>query len=416
MRRAWMVCLAFAACLPASCGSEQQAPAAPTAAQFIDSIGVNVHMSYSDTGYVHVEEVRRRLRELGVRHVRDGIVIGRPDQYRALNLLAADGIRAQLILGDPAGRFGTGTLDQQLATLERDLRDAAGAVEGPNEYDLSGDPDWVRRVRDYQARLAAAVAANPALSRLVVVGPSVGRAESRRQLGDLTGQMDLGNMHPYPGGQPPERNLNAELAAARANSGSLPVVASETGYHDALATPDSHPPVPEEVAAIYLPRLFLSAFRAGVRRTFAYELLDARSDPARADLQANFGLLHEDLSPKPSFTALRNLIAVVRPAGDRASGGPPDVTVRGSGVEQLLLDRGDGRFALVLWQPAPVWEPHTRRSIGAPDRRVTVELSPAVAVAVARPGRSAEPERRLARAQEVAVAVPPDVVVLLLDT
>jgi hypothetical protein len=82
-------------------------------------------------------------------------------------------------------------------------------------------------------------------------------------------------------------------------------VASETGYHDAVASHDGHPPVSEQAGAVYLPRLFLSYFGAGVRRTFAYELLDERVDPARSDLQANFGLLRDDFSRKPSFMALR---------------------------------------------------------------------------------------------------------------
>jgi hypothetical protein len=228
--------------------------------------------------------------------------------------------------------------------------------------------------------------------------------------------MDFGNMHPYPGGHPPERNLAGELEAARAISGRRPVVATETGYHDALASPDGHRPVSEQAAAIYLPRLFLSYFRAGVRRTFAYELLDERADPARADLQANFGLLNEDLSPKPSFATLRNLIAVLRPAGDRSEDTPPTVTVSDPGVERLLLDRGDGHFALVLWQSAPVWDPVTRTDVLGPDRRVTVELSrPVGSATLVRPCRSPEPDRRLDRPRELEVGVPADPLIVLLD-
>src|SRR4051812_21597654 len=111
MRRASLL-LVVVACQVAACGDSKSVTAVPTAEAFIDSIGVNVHMSYSDTGYAQTQLVRDRLRQLGVRHVRDGIVINRPDQYQALNLLAAAGIHAQLILGDPAGRFGTGTLEQ----------------------------------------------------------------------------------------------------------------------------------------------------------------------------------------------------------------------------------------------------------------------------------------------------------------
>jgi hypothetical protein len=211
------------------------------------------------------------------------------------------------------------------------------------------------------------------------------------------------------------RGVAAELDAARKNSGTLPVVASETGYHDALAAPGDHPPVPEDVAATYLPRLFLSAFRAGVRRTFAYELLDERPDPARTDAEAGFGLLREDLSPKPSYTALRNLIAALRPAGPPSEASPPAVSVRGPAVERLLLDRGEGRFALVLWQSAPVWDPQTN----APDRTGQGRDRPALVTR----GEGRDPQdgggrptaAALEEAREVRVAVPTDPIVVMLE-
>ena len=418
VRVAAAILAVLAGAAAAGCGGgERSGPPVRSAAAFIDSVGVNVHMSYDNTNYSQVEAVRARLRELGVRHVRDGIVLGRPDQYRALNLLADDGVRAQLILGDPAGRLGTGTLEQQLATLEHELLGVADAVEGPNEYDLSGDPEWVARLRDYQSRLAAAVKGTPALARLPVVGPSVVLPGSEAALGDLSDRMDLGNIHSYPGGRQPESNLSGELEEARANSGALPVAATETGYHDAVASQDGHRPASELAVATYLPRLFLSYFAAGVRRTFAYELLDERPDPARVDLQANFGLLREDLTPKPAFLALRNLLAVLRPAGARSGASPPRYTLSDPAVAELMLDLGGDRFALVLWAPVPVWDPYARTDEAPEVRSVTVQLAePVASAAVVRPGRSAAPEQRLERPREIPIAVPPDPVVLVLQS
>jgi hypothetical protein len=398
----------------AGCGDDPGGLPTRSAAAFIDSIGVNVHLSYTDTPYANVEAVRARLRELGIRHVRDGLVMGRPDQYRALKLLARDRVRTELILGDPAGRFGTGTLVEQLATLEHDVMPAVSAVEGPNEYDLSGDGQWARRVRDYQAAMVAGLDARPPLADLPVVGPSVGRQSSRSLLGDLSGALDLGNFHPYPGGEPPESGIDAEMRAAQVNSGSRPLVATETGYHDAVGSADDHPPVSEQAAAAYVPRLFLSYFRAGVRRTFAYELVDERADPLRTDLQANFGLLREDLTPKPSFVALRNLVAAVKPAGKPSESRPPRLRMTGqtADVEELLLDQGAGRFALVLWAPDRVWDPSARTDLAPEVHRVSVELPRPSGVALIRPARSASPEWRVERPEAVDVAVPPDPVVL----
>ncbi|HMV50398.1 MAG TPA: hypothetical protein PKD31_21840, partial [Blastocatellia bacterium] len=41
--------------------------------EFLDSIGVNVHLHYNDTAYKEYERIiKPRLRESGIRHLRDG--------------------------------------------------------------------------------------------------------------------------------------------------------------------------------------------------------------------------------------------------------------------------------------------------------------------------------------------------------
>ena len=398
-----------------ACGEEGvtiRSPPVHDAQALVQSVGVNVHMSYSDTPYADVDAVRRRLQELGVRHVRDGLVLGRPDQYDALNALAADGVRTQFILGDPQGRFGTGSLDDQIATLRDEVRGAASAVEGPNEYDVSGDPRWRENLTGYQQRLFAAVKADPALAGLPVVGPSLVLPASRSALGDLTGSLDLGNLHPYPGGGPPESNVRVELDLAQEVSGRRPVVATETGYHDALAARNGQPPVSQDAAAIYVPRLFLTYFRAGIRRTFAYELIDERPDPARRDPEANFGLLREDLTPKPAFASLRNLIAVLNVSGEEAPP-PPAHRVVGD-VESLSLRRRDGSVCDVLWQDVAVWDERRRLSLDVPARPVRLEVAEAARVEVFRPVRSSEPEERLEVEGELALDVAADPLVVCL--
>ena len=46
---------------------------AQSARAFGDSVGVNVHLLFEDTSYGRFDVVRSRLRELGVRYVRDGL-------------------------------------------------------------------------------------------------------------------------------------------------------------------------------------------------------------------------------------------------------------------------------------------------------------------------------------------------------
>src|SRR5512132_1412781 len=40
---------------------------------FVNSIGVSVHLPYTDTAYARQAEIIARLRELGLRHIRDGM-------------------------------------------------------------------------------------------------------------------------------------------------------------------------------------------------------------------------------------------------------------------------------------------------------------------------------------------------------
>lgn len=45
--------------------------------------------------------------------------------------------------------------------------------------------------------------------------------------------------------------------------------------------------------------------------TCLYELVDDRNDPNLFDTEANYGLLRNNLTEKPSYVALRNIIALL---------------------------------------------------------------------------------------------------------
>src|SRR3954454_24156487 len=68
-----IVVIASLAVTPAAQADEPLVPA-QSARSFGDSVGVNTHIGWSDTpGYANFDAVLARLRELGVRYVRDGI-------------------------------------------------------------------------------------------------------------------------------------------------------------------------------------------------------------------------------------------------------------------------------------------------------------------------------------------------------
>jgi hypothetical protein len=263
-----------------------------------------------------------------------------------------------------------------VSIVKTDLGGAVDAVEGPNEYDMRGHPNWTAELRDYQQRLYGAINGDPSLAAIPVIGPSIVHRSHQEELGDISGMLDYGNIHSYPYGEPPESNVSFQLERAGANSGAKPVIATETGYHTALSWDGEHPPVSEDAMATYVPRFFLGYFGRGISRTFSYELVDETPDPANADRESNFGLLRNDFSPKPAFVALRNLIAVLADPGPAFAPRSLGYSVGGSraGLQQVLLQKRDGSFYLALWRATSVWDPSAEAALDPPSEAVTLSF------------------------------------------
>lgn len=370
-RSPWTLLAALVVTLTAAPSASAVSETAHSADAFVDSIGVNVHMTYVDTAYRERSLLVDKLTELGVRHVRDGLHKNTQYAYDAFNRLADRGIGTTFILGDPSGRGDT--LEERLRALRGSVLGAAVAVEGPNEYDQSGDPLWAPNLRDYQRRLHTAVKSDPGLAHLPVLAPSLVWSGQHDELGDLTDALDFGNKHPYPGGDMPEANLTAELGTAAKVSGARPVWATESGYHNALATTGGHRPISEVGAGTYVPRMYLEYFRRGIPRTFSYELVDQSPDPDRRNQERNFGLLRNDYSPKPSFSSLKNLTALLADRGPAQPVQPLELSIDGApdDLRKLVLQKRDGTYYIVLWRAVRIWDPVARRAL-ATDRRSVV--------------------------------------------
>jgi hypothetical protein len=359
---------------------------AQSARAFGDSVGVNVRLHLSNSSYGDFETVRARLLELGVRYVGDGLCPTCEHQIDRLRRLAAVGIRANLGVGN---QNDSALMQQGLQVIRNRLLDSVVSITGPNEPDISGDPQWIAHTRAYQAELYTRVKADPALAHLPVIGPSIVHRQSRPALGDLSAYLDRGNIHPYPAGVLPMADLALERRLAAFVAGNKPLVATEVGYHNDLAFAGIHRGASERASAIYTPRLFLEGFRDGLDRTYLFQLADPWT-PAQAQAWGiagpgnAFGLLRWDLSRKPAFVALRNLMrtvdagsaAVAAPGGLRygVEGASPD-------VRQLLLRSADGSYALVLWRQVSVWDRDALRDIYPASNRLEVVLGERVAVA-----------------------------------
>jgi hypothetical protein len=379
------------------------------AERLADSVGVVVHMNYADTAYGRQAEVVQRMRELGVRHVRDAMPADGSALADGLRALHGAGVAATLATGDVARPPDLAVADA-LAVLPAGV----AAFEGPNELDATGDPRWPVTLAAYMPALDAAVRRRA--PGVPVIGPSFIRPASREQLPD--GLPGLLNGHPYPGGKPPEEPLAVALDELGPEAIRRGVVFTETGYHNAVGATEGQPPASEQAAGVYLPRLLLSAFAAGVRRTFVYELLDEQPDPGLGDPEQHFGLLRNDLSPKPAFTAVRTLLAAVRatPGAGRRTRLAWRVRVdEPEGVRRLTLVRRDGSRVLALWRASSVWDRDARRPLAVGDTRAELTFArPVRDVVVWRPSRSSRPVERDAGGSRLSLPVGADVALVSL--
>src|SRR5690349_15040201 len=114
---------------------------ARTVASFLDSIGVNVHLTQPTYAERFESAIKPRLKELGVRHIRDGL---EPQDWvatRLKDLRANSGVKATLITSPTIC-----TADQARAFVTDSIgTDAVAAIEGVNEVDgwfVTQVADW----------------------------------------------------------------------------------------------------------------------------------------------------------------------------------------------------------------------------------------------------------------------------------
>jgi hypothetical protein len=390
--------MAIAAVAIVSAGALRPAPAtrpapaetAGSADAFVNSIGSNAHLSYTNRPYFTAFStiIVPRVRELGIRHLRiNGIVL--PDDrwmrqvYSNANALYHDaGVTYDLIatpVSQPRPDSSHFPFDRLFEFMDPASIDM---VEGINEPDYPDKyPDWAAQATAWQQALYAAVKSNPRLAGRPVLGPALvhGRL-SATAIGDLSAAEDLANAHPYPGGRLPSVNLASQIEERAPENGSRPYVITETGYHTAVAaTKGGHPGVSELAMGKYLPRLFFEYWNAGIRRTYQYEFIDEGTDPS--DPEQHFGLLRNDGSPKPAFTALKNLIALLGDSGHPVTLGSLSYSLTGASaaVHHTLLEKADGRFYLVLWQEVASYDIPAKRDLAVPPQNVRVTLGAAPA-------------------------------------
>jgi hypothetical protein len=360
--------------------------------RFVGSVGINVHLHFNDTLYRdNFPLIKSRLLELGVRHIRDGLVDATEwtTYYDRLNELGAAGIKCTLIVHP----------DDDIALwLDYPSRvpECFHAYEGPNEFDLNRRrlPDWVEVLRDTVIRLGS-IRDVPGLDRYQVYGPSLITKKAYNDLGDISPYIDVANTHHYFAGRNPETrgwgphgygSMNFNLRLVDHYSAPMPIVTTEAGYRDDPDAEAGRPSgegtidtVPLDIAGIYMPRILLMKFRAGYKRTFLYELADYWKS-------GSYGLLDEQGAPKPAFTAVKNLLNLLSDPGPQFSVTPLDYSIDDApgSLYDMAFQKRDGRYYIALWMGVESWDPIALQYRNPKPRTVTLDLPEAMQIRIHR--------------------------------
>lgn len=343
---------------------------------FVDSIGVNIHLGAYGTAYVNnFPAVDSLLTSLGVRHVRDGIAFNQPTICGEDKQLAAQGIHFD---------FTTATTETAAMLLPWSYcaGSAIEAIEAPNEYDLShpsSEGNWAGTLSAFQQTLYSGV--KNVNGALTVLAPALTSQTAYASVGNLSSDADAANMHNYFGGRNPGSpgwgdtnqfgtygSLRWNIGIASQDTGSKPMYATETGYADQAGQLNAVSPATK---ARYTMRTFLEDWNAGVARTYTYELVDENSDSF-----VSYGIVGANLTPKPAYTALKNMIAHLTDPGSSFSPTPLAYTLTvPSSVHHTLLERRNGSYALVIWVEQPDWNPDTDSAISVPTQTASLRFA-----------------------------------------
>jgi hypothetical protein len=194
---------------------------------------------------------------------------------------------------------------------------------------------------------------------------------------------------------------------------------------------------------LYANRLYAEYFRLGIRRTCIYELLNDRDNAT--DHESNFGIVYANYTAKPSYNAIKNLMALVRSGWAPSAAQlqhPPyplssleiglNITAVAVGafnrtdyVHHLLLEKPNGTLLLLLWHEISDEDTstHPHRQIYPPRMPTLLTLPPHYAVSVFAPNDgpglsgsySANGLSTFRKEASISLLVPDHVIVLQLD-
>jgi len=341
------------------------------AADLAASIGVNVHVEYTDGAYADAGRTIAALKFLRVNFVRDAAPDPHNQGQANYDALAQAGVRFDLIVngGDIA------TALRGMAALQTRYPGAVHAIEGPNEinnhasFTFAGLTDKHRAATAYQATLYGAVKTNPTLRAIPVVAFT--------DYPDTPGPCDVANFHSYPDGRgPPGARLGQDADEASSVAPGRPLVDTEFGY---FTQPVKGALSQRGQARLILTGLLDNAAK-GVAETYLYQLLDAYPDRGAQDGEKHYGLFDIQDRPKTSAQMLRRLMQLLQDDGPDAHTfrlRSQSITMQGlpATARTLVIEKASGETLVAVWDETPVWDGMREVDLEGPKTDVVVKAT-----------------------------------------
>jgi hypothetical protein len=262
---------------------------------------------------------------------------------------------------------------------------------------VAGDAPWIGKFVELTLNAGQAIRQVQPDANIIITAEDVWPALKQMLEEGIGPAGNVISIHPYCHGQPrPEREVFLrdgfrELRqVSREHGGPERVVITESGWttyesnEDYLTVTAGYPRSSYVHQAQYIIRMFLTAQAAGADYAIQYDFMDDGDN--RAYTEHNFGLVHQDYSPKPSFMAVAAMtrllgqgrfVADVSPDPDAVrayvfdvSGRPVVATYAIEGTATLELHVGAGQVEVADLMG-------NRRPLGAPGGVATIALSEA---------------------------------------
>lgn len=368
---------------------------------FVERIQGMAHIHLPNSSYTrNWDRMNDNLGKLGIRYLR---------RVYTPNLATQDNIERHHYLHDKYGiryqfqvNYGFSNkekntwnktqLRQNLQAIKRDFPvEMIARLEGPNEAPFKTKKERMVII-NYQRELYKMVKEDATLRQFPVVCFSTVNLGGLNLFENLYEICDVGNVHSYPAYRSPANFIN-NLQKKFTNSKAYPVsnnnlmAITEEAYGDKATRFPHTMHRNANVQAKYEQRLLLLQYQADMAIVGRSQLADAKPDN-QGNRFSYIGYLKYDGTPKPVYYAIKNLLSLLGEAkwdiNNQKWIYPPDFKPDSLNYElfgdtaktkQILFQKSDGRFFLVLWQEEEGWDTETNKEVKVPSQNLTLQLN-----------------------------------------